>query len=211
MKTLKAFFLTLILVVGFGCFCDCPELVGDYYNILGLNDLKHIQIKNNEYLYLEGNDTVKFEDYKGLMFGFKTEFVFGENEAHIPFHFSLMNTAYGTSCPCYFYTDGHNGSLQEVKSFDIITMNDFDSVHLANDTINEYFITSYNVPLDSFLLQKRTNLHKPFGIGGDEEQLMFQLSLTERPTLDSTFQVKVNIELNDGAVYSTESDAIFIK
>ena len=90
-------------------------------------------------------------------------------------------------------------------------MNDFDSLHLANDTINQYFITDYGVSLDSFLIVNDNRLFRGWGQTRIEDELNFQLCLTERPILDSIFQVKVNIELDNGAVYSTESDAIFIQ
>lgn len=210
MKTLKAFFLTLVLVVGFGCFCDCPEVIGDYSNILGFNGVTHSQMKNNELSYLMNNDTVDFEDYQGLEVSFSSEFTFGENEAPAtPFHFSLINTAYGTSCYCV--NNGERGSLQKVEAFDIITLNDFDSLHLANDTINQYFTTEYGTSLDSSLIENENRLYGGWGQTAIEDELKFHLFLSKRPVLDSTFQVKINIELNDGAVYSTESDAIIIK
>lgn len=211
MKTLKTLFLTLVLIVGFGCFCECPEIAGTYYNILGLDNLRHTQLKNNEFSYLAENDTVGFEDYKGLEFSFNSEFTFGENEIPAaPFHFSLINTAYGFSCHCY--NNGDFGSLQKIEAFDIITINDFDSLHLANDTINEYFVTESEATLDSFLLRKNSRLFsswRPIGIVEDE--LKFYLFLNKRPVLDSVFQVKVTIELDNGTVYSMKSDAIYLK
>jgi hypothetical protein len=211
MKIFKPFFLTLVLVVGFGCFCDCPEITGDYYNILGFDSLIHTQLKNDEFSYLTDNDTIDFTDYKGLEFSFNSEFTFGKNETPAtPFDFSLTNTAYGTSCNCIY--NGDRGSLQKVEAFDIITINDFDSLHLANDTITEYFITEYDMPLDSFLIQNQNRLFGSWRqVGDEEDKLKFRLLLLEQPKIDDLFQVKVNIELDNGVVYSMESDAIIIE
>jgi hypothetical protein len=192
-------------------FANAPKLRVLINNILGLDNLRHTQLKNNEFSYLAENDTVGFTDYKGLEFSFNLEFTFGKNEIPAtPFDFSLTNIAYGTSCNCIY--NGDRGSLQKVEAFDIIIINDFDSLHLANDTITEYFITEYDMPLDSFLIQNQNRLFGPWGqVGDEEDELKFRLLLLEQPKIDGLFQVKVNIELDNGAVYSMESDAIFIK
>ncbi|MGB0862537.1 MAG: hypothetical protein ACPG19_03105 [Saprospiraceae bacterium] len=198
MKKSKILLLTLLLSVGFGfseCnWCSCPDVDGSYYNLLGVDSFKHLSSND----VISSGMTVDFEDYCGLNLLFLHEFTFGQSDNMFsPFsNFSLINTAYGCSCNY----NGYDGSLQSIDAIHIITLNDFDSLHLANDTINEYFTTDYDMPLDSFIV----NVGKP-------ETYRLPLFLTEQPALDSTFQVKMTVELDDGAVYSMESDAIIIR
>jgi hypothetical protein len=187
--------------------CNCGEIDGGYYNILGLKRIDHFGTFNGYTSVIPKGETVDFENYRGLNFIFNSEFTFGEvSKKYAPFNFSLMNTAYG--CDCAF--NGSDGSLQQIVGFDIITMNDFDSLHLANDTINEYFtIDLYNTSLDSFLANNKEKKIYPVNLNGNNpNELEFQLLLNQQSSLDSTFQVKVTIELDNGAVYSMESDAI---
>ena len=201
MKKSKILFLTLFLTIGFTfseCnLCSCPELDGTHFDLQGIDSFRHFKTEKGSSNVIQDGEIIDFENYRGLDLLFSFDYTFGQKTNFFtPLGFSLMNTAYG--CSCNF--NGIEGSLQHFKSIDIVTLNDFDSLHLANNTINEYFETGYELPLDSFVHSESRFF-----------EMNLPLLLTARPTLDSTFQVKITVELDDGAIYSSESDAIILR
>jgi hypothetical protein len=201
MKKSKTLLLTLFLTIGFTfseCnLCDCPELDGTHFDLQGIDSFRHFKTENGSSNVIQDGEIIDFENYRGLDLLFSFDYTFGQKRNFFtPFNFSVMNTAYG--CSCNF--NGIEGSLQHFKSIDIVTLNDFDSLHLANNRINEYFKIDYEMPLDSFV-----TLESKFF------EMNLSLLLTERPVLDSTFQVKITVELDNGAVFSKESDAIILR
>ena len=82
----------------------------------------------------------------------------------------------------------------------------FDSLHLANSSINDLIEANYRYhmrgqSLEEFLVQDTSKI--------PVDQLSF--FLTKAPELDSLFQVKVEVNLSTGENYEVDSPTIIIR
>ena len=194
MKT-KVFFLTVLFVIGLSfqncrlfTGCDCPP-TQPFFNVIGLERINH---QDKDGVMVEAEET-KFIDYRGIAFDFEVEF-HSSVEKCSPWSFSLINSAMACECA----EDGGSGSKSEqLKEITVITLNDFDDTHQANDTIND-LLTIRDQDLDDFVAGSTGLLH---------DQGFF-LQLKKAPTVDTTFKLKVIVGLSDNEVYEGESVAI---
>ena len=104
-----------------------------------------------------------------------------------------MNSAYGCSCAY----DGDSGSKEEqLEKVTIITLNDFDDDHLANDTINDLFVSNLNyLPIEDYIANNNDNIRDPYE----------GFRLEKAPVLNKNFKAKVIVELSTGEVYEAET------
>ena len=95
---------------------------------------------------------------------------------------------------------GDEGSKTEkLNSLNIITLNDFDVEHLANDTINDLFQTKIHhadmIDLEEYLAQDTSLIKHQY----------LELHLKKAPELDHEFKVKVIVDLSTDETYEVES------
>ncbi len=211
MKPILKFFLFLILFVGFvlpgcdkdnGVDCNCPDIIGDYFDIesVALHNFRILDNGSRDEIHNE-NIEVEWDDYF-----IQTEFgvsYFGDITAppSRSLDFSLMPAAYGCSC----IGNGSRGSLEKYSDIKVITRNDFDENHLANDTINSLVnIAIYgndNMDLNEFLESDTNNIMAPY----------FFLDLKSGPTLSDEFSVDVLIRLNNGDEFLASNGVVKFK
>ncbi|QHT71320.1 hypothetical protein GXP67_34025 [Rhodocytophaga rosea] len=182
----KAVFLTALFTIGFtlpGCFCNCPKIRGQYY------DVREMKVAN----------IMTPEGYR-LLVDFDVSYYNFNKSQPEQLNFSLMNSAYACSC----LKDGEEGSKEKLHELTVITKNDFDPQHLANDTINDLLdIQMYPATYDlqSYLQQ-------------DTSGFLFRnynLILKKKPQLNKEFKVEVNLKLDNGEVYQKTNEPIYIE
>ena len=200
----KAVFLTFFLIIGFSflrCNNDnCGDYVSSpYFDIQDVAMTNFIYESSNELTGIGKNRQVSKNETTLIFLDYSVEY-HAQTTPHEPF--SITHTAYG----CTPLEDGHAGSKDEIlENLTIVTLNDFDANHLANDTINDLFRVPsheyYQVfvgtgeTLNTFLTQNTAPIKK--------EDLF--LELLQKPTLNDTFQVKIMMELSTDEVYEMES------
>jgi len=201
----RTLLLTALLTIGFTFNnCDDPYDCGDFGDILDFFDIKDVSIAHmdSEMDYLDAT-TVSYEDYGSLQLRFVVDYIASAQE-HNHFSFSLMNQAYSCTPP----VPGSQGSKEEsIDNITVITLNDFDDNHMANDTINDLMSAAYVYreedikSLEQFITESNTKV----------ESELLSLSLNSRPTLDQEFQVRIRVDLSTGERYETISDPITFK
>ncbi len=196
----KTLILTLILTIGFTfqqCIdCKCPTITQPYFDIQAMELQENIR----NYPNLEENTEVDFVDFSSLSIFFEADLV-SSAKAPCKHGFSLMNSAYACSC----IEGGHEGSKNEyLDNLTIITLNDFDSLHLANSSLNDLWSTYderyEKIPVNDYLQQDTSKI-------SSQEMTLF---LSKAPELDSSFQVKIIAELSTGEVYEAESSRFIL-
>jgi hypothetical protein len=193
--TRKIGFLTLLLTIGFSIQncddCNCPPVDFPFFDVNGIEVNHSTTPASGDAI----GDPVTFANYIGISIKYIYTVVANQqpkkNQSN--WDFSLMSSAYGCSC----LYDGINGSKEEeLEKVTIITLNDFDDDHLANDTINDLFVSSIGyLPIDEYLAkdnEKISNLYEDF-------------RLEKAPVLNKNFKAKVIIELSTGEVYEAET------
>lgn len=196
----KTIILTIGLSIGFAlsnC-CDCPPYL-EFFDIQGVEVLNLKKREGSGIEALSENEQVSFSNYSSLIIDFQVEY-HSSNCNHNKWNFSLMNSA--LACSCNF--DGESGSKEEkLNSLTILTLNDFDPDHLANDTINDLFDVSIFrevIDLEAFIQQDTSLI--------EEESI--SLFLKKAPELNNEFKVKVILELSTNEKYEAESLPILI-
>ena len=200
MKYLKITALTLFLSIGFvfpSCEdidCNCPDILGNFFDIQGINTENCCGPNANS------GGLIDWEDYR-LNLNFDVDYYGWEPEERTGFpNLSLMPSAYACSCAY----DGYGGSEEKFEDLIIITKYDFDSLHLANDTISDIFnISMYSEPedLQTFL-------------ANDTSFIMYEdfvLTLQQGPQMEGDFQLELIIKLDNGEEYRKETSKITLK
>ncbi len=206
---IKTYILTLILAIGFtfqncdpfGDDCDCPPFLGNYFDIRGIELINYKKRGDCCADIIAENEEVYFSEYHGLTIDYIVEYHSNSYKQKNAWNFSLMNTALACSCP----ENGWEGSKDEkLDLLTIITLNDFDDEHIANDTINDLFEARFHnqtIDLNEYLQQDTTlMLFEDFG-----------LKLKKAPELNEEFKIKVIMELSTNETYEAESVPIKIK
>lgn len=193
----KTVLLATILTIGFtfqNCNkeCDCPPIEGSFF------DIKGITISN-----MPSKAQVDFDNYFGINMAYQVDYITCTYEKKQDWNFSLMNTA--LACDCEF--NGFLGSKNEkLDNVTVITLNDFDSEHLANDTINDLMqvrVGEFNfVDLNQYLQQDSMLI--------PEVNLELGLMLKKAPELNKSFEVKIIVDLSTTETYESTSQPITI-
>ncbi len=194
----KTIVLTILLAIGFtfqNCEidCGCAPVEGNFF------DIKGIELSNI------ANDTeVAFEDYFGINLAYQVDFVVNNFKKSHQWDFSLMNTA--LACDCDF--NGSQGSKNEkLDNLTVITLNDFDSEHLANDTINDLMQVRLQefsfIHLNQYLQQDSGFIPKV--------NLELGLMPKKAPELNKEFKVKIIVNLSTEETYEATSQPIKIE
>ncbi|HLW32981.1 MAG TPA: hypothetical protein VKX40_12005 [Aequorivita sp.] len=204
-KNIKTKILVIALVMGLplqmcspndsGDDCNCGPITGEYFDIKGMELQNYKWVGPNSISPIKENEAVPYGDYAGLGVAYIVDYI-SQRRAKRP-GFSLTSSAYACSC----IQDGDRGSKYEkLSNITVITLNDFDETHAANDTINDLIMVKDEYLLD-YLAKDTLNIQFP-GI---------QLKLDRKPTRDENYKVKVVVELSTGEVYQNISKSIKIK
>lgn len=198
----KTIFLTLILTVGIS-FQSCeksyndygcggkPSTNGNYFDIHGISVVNYKQRGECCADPIGQGESVSFSDITNINIRFLVDYM-ALNKDRQRSVFSLMKTLNA----CTPALNGQLGSKTErLNSFSIITINDFDSSHLANDTINDLMYCGKKQDFNDYLAQD-TGLIKV---------TEFYLALKTRPVLNNEFKFKVMVELSTGEQYQANS------
>lgn len=206
-------FLTLILITGIiipscengmeeecdptlGGGCGCPPT--EYFDIQGMD--VQVRERKDEITEIDELDTVSFENVADIMVNFEVDYHTSSSPSLSPKStpiFSTMSSAY--ACSIVYWPLG--SKTESLTRFEVITINDFDEEHKANESINDLLkFTPYTVyhdsaPLPEFLDNYTDNILEPY----------MRLVLSKAPTLDSKFHIKVIMELSTGEAYEAES------
>lgn len=167
------------------CIGDCPPSAGEYFNITGISSLNHT---NTAAQTIPDSFALKFEEYRGLDLKYSLSYYSLLEKS--PLNRPGFGQLYALDC----FPDGWRGSEEMYKSFNVITLNDFNEDYREGDTINEIMYLPFIDTLastNSYIEYSRTKIY-----------------LKEAPTLSSKFKIKVIIELTNGEVYSKESPTV---
>ena len=209
MKNVKIIGLTFFLFIGFivpscdksdddtGFDCDCTLV--QFFDIKGFNDFRY-GLDSFFREEIPPFDTVSFAEFKGgAVIPYIVDYhAFAEPESD--YSFSLIPAANACSC-----IGGYGGSKTEkFKSFTITTINDFDSEHPANSSINDLLMTigqeGNNIPLDEFLNNQTGNIMQARRV----------IKLKKPPVLNPEFNFKARLELTNGEVYEKTAYPIYV-
>ncbi len=200
MKTIRIIALIALFTLGFGlpsCTddCSCPPVEGKYFSIQDILLNSYGLTAEGMLQIAEENDTINLGDYL-LNVAFETEYV-----SLLPHKnavsFSLINSAYACSC----LGNGMDGAKEKVTSFQLISLNNFDTEHQAGDTVNSLFELDYYGP--------STKPEEFFQQHLWEEQ--YFLTLKEKPASSEPLQLKLVLSLDNGTVMEAVSKAVVIQ
>ncbi|MEL6254149.1 MAG: hypothetical protein AAFR87_19230, partial [Bacteroidota bacterium] len=94
----------------------------------------------------------------------------------------------------------------ELVNFQVLTLNDFDEDHKANDDINDLLQYQGNfLELDNSTLEDFLNASD-----GKIESEDMLLALTKAPELNPELKLKVIMELSTGEIYEAETAPFFL-
>lgn len=181
--------------------CNCGPITGRYFDIKGIELNNYKKTGENSMGLVEENEVVPYAIYAGLVVKYNVDYI-SHRRPKRP-SFSLISNAYACSCA----SNGENGSKNEkLSKITVITLNDFDEDHAANDTINDLILvkgvySQEDEYLSDYLVNDTLNIQFP-GI---------QLKVDRKPTLNENYKVKVIVELSTGEVYQDVSKSIKIR
>lgn len=186
---------------GGGDDCNCGPITGRYFDINGMLLNNYKWVGENSVSLMVPNEAVSYNDYAGLTVEYSVDFI-SQKRSKWP-NFSLTPSAYACSC----VGNGESGSKNEkLSNLTVITLNDFDENHRANDTINDLIVVKgfYNQEdqyLEDYLVNDTINIQFP-GI---------KLMVDRKPVLNENYRVKVIVALSTGEVYQKVSESIKIR
>jgi len=206
MKIFKTIGLTFFLTIGLiipSCDKDsCDDIVfQNYFDITGISISSYSDFQQGT--IISATDTVSFDEIDKIFIDYLVDYTVTAQPK------SDWTSALMPSVAACSYEPGTKGSKEEaLVNFSIITLNDFDSNHLANSNINDLFdyhgsmLNYLNSPISlaQFLDEKSGKIK--------EEDVI--LDLKKAPELNQEFKVRVVMELSTGEVFEVESEPIFI-
>ena len=187
--------IALLVVSGISCDpCRCPQALG-FFDIKGINEAFHL---DNTGRILADGDSLAFEDWRELEIHFLVDYIASYQELE-SFRNPFANNLYACSCA----DDGWNGSKNEsFLSVSVVSLNDYDSLHLANDTIND--LVEWCYPQQMTLADFNTTA--PHTV----EETLIGIGLNSKPILNTEVQLKVYIELNNSEKYLVKAPRIIL-
>ncbi|WP_147320795.1 hypothetical protein [Hymenobacter lapidiphilus] len=201
--TRRHWVLTLLLSTGIsiqGCDrdeCGCGRIEGNYFDIKGIsadNFKKRGTCCSDR---VSSGQEVKLEDYS-LIVRYSVSYFSRQTHQNHQAPFSLISQAYACTCR----TNGGLGSKEKLKSFTVVTLNNFDAQHQANDTIND--LLTISTASGAFDLST--------GIKTDTtsiKQTDYSLLLKKKPVAD--FAARISVELQNGEVYTSTTESVRIR
>lgn len=211
-KHLKTKVLVFVLVIGLplqmctpggGDDCNCGPITGAYFDIQGMEMTQYKKTGEDTFEQMEENEVVDYSEYKSLLITYDVDFISQRPKHNRMPSFSLVPSAYACSCR----QNGDDGSkFEKLSSLTVITLNDFDENHRANDTLNDIMIVEgayfeEDRYLQDYLANDTLNVQFPF----------IRLKVDRKPTLNENYKIRVKVELSTGEVYEKESTSIKIR
>lgn len=198
----KTLLLTALLSIGFtfqncdlvGCKCD--KLLGKYFQVTSIAVDLYKKRGSCCADKITDNQQVALSD---LSINVQHSIRFYSLQP-TPHSFSLIPTA--SACDCV--DNGYQGSKQKLQSLSVITLQDFDAQHLANDTINDLLNTQVYLNTYDLNTYLRTDT-------AAINQFGYTLTLKKKPELSSSFRVRIDIRLKSGELFSASSSAATIQ
>lgn len=212
LKNLKVRTMLFVLLTGlpfqmctvvdddFGCGCGSGPSA-DYFDINGF-EMLHAKKAKIGASSIKENEVINYFNYYGLVVNYTVDYISYNTPPQKP-RFSLTPELYACSCK----QPGDSGSKNEkLKNITVITVNDFDDNHKANDTITDITrirqdrIRDY-LKIDDYLKTDSTLIRTQ----------NFELKIDKAPTINKTFQAKVIIELSTGEIYDETSKPVIFE
>jgi hypothetical protein len=172
--------------------CGCGPFLGNYFDINGLEIISYKKRGTCCADPILVNETVSFINLSFIALNFKVDYLAAHNRSNSTSFFSTLN-----ACTCV--QSGRLGAKNEkISNLSIITLNDFDATHLANDNINDLFdYVTYNNKQDlNTFLATDTSFIKNTGLS---------ISLKTAPQINKQLKFKAIIKLSNGEVYTAEN------
>ncbi len=172
--------------------CGCGPFLGNYFDINGLEIISYKKRGTCCAYPIFVHETVSFSNLSIIALNFKVDYLAANNHSKNNSFFSTLNA----------YTCVQSGELgsknERLSNLSIITLNDFDTAHLANDTINDLFDNvTYNNKQDlNTYLATDTSYIKNTGLS---------ISLKTAPQINKQLKFKAIIKLSNGEVYTAEN------
>lgn len=189
--------LPLLIEVLVAC-CDCYDPV--YFNYTNCSmSISNLDNTGAEPVVTEPN-TISKDAY-----GIRVEIYRNEDICKVKPNPSLVfQSAYAMSCDCppeFEYT-----ALDSITDIKITSLNDFDSEHLANADVTEYFYVSSGrefTEVSKFVENMHSTLYYSFDPGFE-----FDLLLMLPPTLGPEHQFSIEVELSDGRILNAQTEVL---
>lgn len=141
--------------------CNCGPVIGEYFDIKGMQLNNYKKTGDNSVGIMIDNESVPYTEYAGLGDEYSVDYI-GQRLPKKP-SFSLISSAY--ACSCKF--NGDIGSKYEkLSNIAVITLNDFDENHAANDTIKDLILvksvySQEDEYLSNYLINDTLNIQFP--------------------------------------------------
>ena len=206
MISYKTLVLTLMLTVGFSfqscdfLGCSCEKLQSKYFNIGGISATNFRKRGTCCADKMGAGEAVALADHH-LSVRYQVSYFSAKPSRPARSAFSLINQA--VACDCL--DDGYLGSKERLKSLTVVTLNDFDAQHLANDTIND-LLRITTLPDKSEDLT--TYLRGDTALIGQQDYVLY---LQKRPALRTDFAAKITVALQNGESYTTTTLPVTIQ
>lgn len=187
--------IALLIISGIGCDpCRCPQALG-FFDIKGISESFHRDITGR---ILPEGDSLAFNDWREIQIHFLVDYVATQETPGLiqnPF----ANSLYACSC----VDDGWNGSKNEsILNVTVVSLNDYDSLHLASDTLND--IAEWFYPQQMSLADFNGTAPHPV------EEAVIGIGLNMPPVINKEVRLKVYIELNNSESYVVEAPRVVL-
>lgn len=192
----KVFLLIIIItIITILTNCNCNDYL--YFRVVGIK----ADIDEREVAYDTATNMVIKEytiqlEYGRMYYSIKH-----------PYKISFINSAYATA-KCL--GDGYEGCQELISKINVYCSNDYDSIHSANDTINSLFNFRSDHTYQNFdSLYINLADFEDYKIYSPYDYL--ELTLLQKPTMDSLQEFTVEFIMSDGEVFSTKTQKIKIE
>lgn len=202
----KAIGLTLLLTVGFTVqqcnplSCGCDKFRGKYFDIQGISADSFRKRGTCCADRMKAGEDVTLADHN-LGVRYQINYFSAQPPRPRCAPFSLISSA--AACDCI--EDGYLGSRERLRSFTVVSVNDFDAQHLANDTINDLLRTAVSPGQTSDLT---TYLQTDTAFVQQQDYVLY---LKKRPELRTDFAARITIVLQNGESYTTTTQPVNIR
>ena len=196
----KKVFLIITFPILANLIMGCCECVGTFiFNYTNCSiSLENLDNSGQEPVESSSNTILK------AAFGLRVEVERKKDICAKDFKPLFISSTYATSCDCP--PEETYQPLDSIVSIKIVTLRDFDSAHLGNDPVSEYFSilrSTEFVSIDEFILSQQYEFYDI-----SNSTLSFDLMLMTPPEKHAEYQFEVLIELSDGRVLSKISDLV---
>jgi len=198
---IKVFLINFFLFQSCFLFESCPDAL-PYFTINGINinNFKYTNEGLNPWKTIAGDGTLKWNEYF-MRVGYDRNFT---AQASLKSSYGL----YALSCE----SDGYMGSKIGMDTLFIVTLNNYNELFQANDTINDIILTNdwtYKTedfdnfqPISTLLNENRETIFNT----------NFEIKLNEKPSIfNQLHSFKVILVLNNGETFESISETVSLQ